>query len=317
MGFLPQASSQAVETDWLIGSLFGISLLVLALVFGLMWVYMIRYRHDSPLDRGSMAQKTWRIEVGWTVATMVAFFGLFIWGANLFVRTYQPKDNPLTINVIGKQWMWKVEYPGGQKEINELHIPTGRNVQLILTSEDVIHDFGLPAFRLKRDVLPGRYEALWLNAERVGTYHLFCDQFCGTDHASMIGTVTVMSGPDYEAWLGRSGTSQGLVAEGHALFIRNGCSGCHQAGLSGGGGTVRAPSLNGLYMNPVPLSDGTTVIADDKYIHDSIVYPKQQVVASYDPVMPSFNGVIGEEDLVKIIAYIKSLAPRVVQESRQ
>ena len=125
-----------METDWLIGSLFGISLLVLALVFGLMFVYMVRYRHDSPLDRGKMAQKTWRVEMAWTVATMVAFFGLFIWGANLFVRTYQPKDNPLTINVVGKQWMWKVEYPGGQKEINELHIPTGRNVQLILTSEE-------------------------------------------------------------------------------------------------------------------------------------------------------------------------------------
>ena len=182
-------------------------------------------------------------------------------------------------------------------------------MQLILTSEDVIHDFGLPAFRVKRDVLPGRYEALWLRADRPGTYTLFCDQFCGTDHASMIGSVTVMPGPQYQQWLEQNGASTSLVADGQALFIRNGCSGCHQAGLAGGGGNARAPSLNGLYMSPVPLADGGTVIADDRYLHDSIVYPKQQIVASYDPIMPSFKGVIGEEDLVKLIAYIKSLAP--------
>ncbi len=309
MTLLPSASAVARETDWLLLSLLGISLLVLGLVLGMMYVFIIRYRHDSKLDRGKMAQKTWRIETAWTVATLVAFFGLFIWGADLFVRIYEPHRDPLTINVIGKQWMWKVEYPGGQREINALHIPTDRDVQLLLTSEDVIHDFGLPEFRLKRDVLPGRYEALWLKADTPGRYHLFCDQFCGTDHASMVGSVVVMTAPAYQEWLEQNGTSGGLVAEGHALFIRNGCSGCHQNGLSGGGGTVRAPSLNGLYMSPVPLADGSTVIADDRYIHDSIVYPKEQVVASYDPVMPSFAKVIGEEDLVKIIAYIKSLAP--------
>ncbi|WP_428486432.1 cytochrome c oxidase subunit II [Rhodopila sp.] len=309
MNLLPSASPLADEVDWLIGSLLGVSLLVLALVMGLMGVYVIRYRHGSGLDRGDVAQKTWRIEVVWTTATLVAFFGLFIWGGNLFVRVYRPHPNPLTISVIGKQWMWKTEYPGGQHEINQLHIPVDRDVQLLLTSEDVIHDFGLPAFRVKRDVLPGRYEALWLHPNRIGDYHLFCDQFCGTDHSSMIGTVTVMTAPEYQDWLERNSTSSGLVADGQALFIRNGCSGCHQAGLSGGAGTVRAPSLNGLYRSPVPLSDGSTVIADDRYIHDSIIYPKEQIVASYAPVMPSFKGVIGEEDLVKIIAYIKSLGP--------
>ena len=316
MRMLEAASANAREVDWLLVSMLAISLLVLALVLGLMLVFVVRYRHDSPLDRGQVAQKTWRIEVAWTVATLVAFFGLFIWGADLFVRIYEPRPDPLTINVIGKQWMWKVEYPGGQREIDALHIPTDRNVQLLLTSEDVIHDFGLPAFRLKRDVLPGRYEALWLRADKPGVYHLFCDQFCGTDHAAMVGTVTVMSGPDYQAWLQANGTGTGLVAEGEALFIRNGCSGCHQSGLSGGGGTARAPSLNGLYLSPVPLSDGSTVIADDRYLHDSIVDPKEQVVASYEPIMPSFKGVIGEEDLMKIIAYIKSLPPRVVQAAR-
>ena len=307
---LGTASPLAHEVDWLIASLLGSSLLVLALVLGLMGVYVIRYRHGSGLDRGQIEQKSWRIEVAWTAATLAAFFGLFIWGANLFVRIGQPQANPLTINVIGKQWMWKVEYPGGQREINQLHIPTGRDVQLILTSEDVIHDFGLPAFRLKRDVLPGRYESLWLHPDAVGSYHLFCDQFCGTDHASMIGAVTVMAPQDYQDWLEQNGTSAGLAADGQALFIRNGCSGCHAAGLTGGGGTVRAPSMNGLSMSPVPLSNGASVIADDRYIHDSIVYPEEQVVAGYAPVMPSFKGVIGEEDLMKIIAYIKSLAPQ-------
>ena len=317
MSLLPEASAGASETDWLIASLLGISGLVLALVLGLMFLYVIRYRHESKVDRGKLAQKTWRFEVAWTAATLVAFFGLFVWGADLFVRINQPHPGALTINVIGKQWMWKVEYPGGQKEIDSLHLPLDRDVQLLMTSEDVIHDFGLPAFRLKRDVLPGRYEALWLHPNKPGTYHLFCDQFCGTDHASMVGTVTVMTGPDYQDWLERNATSTGLVADGQSLFIRNGCSGCHQAGLSGGGGTVRAPSLNGLYGAPVPLSDGSVVVADDRYIHDSILYPGAQVVASYANVMPSFRGAVGEEDLVKIVAYIKSLATSSVAEGRR
>lgn len=314
MGLLAEASSNAAEVDWLLGSLLAISALVLALVLGLMLAYVIRFREGSRLDRGDVGQKTWRFEVSWTVATLVAFFGLFIWGADLFVRIYQTRPDPLTINVIGKQWMWKIEYPSGQREINRLHIPVGRNVQLLLTSEDVIHDFGLPEFRLKRDVLPGRYELMWINANRVGTYRLFCDQFCGTDHASMVGSVTVLTGPQFQQWLEQNGSSHGLVAEGKALFMHYGCSGCHQAGLSGGGGTVRAPSLNGVYMSPVPLADGSIATADDRYIHDCIVHPKERIVASYAPLMPSFEGVIGEEDLLKIIAYIKSLAPLQVGE---
>ncbi len=317
MNLIPEASAGASETDWLIGSLLAISLLVLALVLGLMFLYVIRYRHGSGVDRGKIAQKTWRMEVAWTAATLLAFFGLFIWGADLFVRINRPHANALTINVIGKQWMWKAEYPGGQREIDALHIPVDRDVQLLMTSEDVIHDFGLPAFRIKRDVLPGYYSALWLHPNRIGEYHIFCDQFCGTDHAAMVGVLSVMSGPDYQQWLERSATSADLVAEGQSLFIARGCSGCHQNGLSGGAGTVRAPSLNGLYMSPVPLADGTTVIADDRYLHDSIVYPEAQIVASYAPVMPSFRGVIGEEDLVRIVAYIKSLASSSVQEGRR
>ncbi len=316
MGLLPRPSRISSEVDWLIGGLTGISLLVLTLVMGLMLVFAIRYRETSPLNRGEVAQKTWRFEVAWTAATLAGFFGLFVWGADLFTRIYATHANPLTINVVGKQWMWKVEYPGGEHEINQIHIPVDRDVQLLLSSEDVIHDFGLPDFRVKRDVIPGRFEALWVRADSTGSFRVYCDQFCGTDHSSMVGSIVVLSGPAYQQWLESAGTSQDLVAQGQKLFVANGCGGCHQNGLSGGGGTVRAPSLNGVYMRPVPLSDGTVVVADDRYIHDSILYPKERVVASYDPVMPSFKGVIGEEDLVKIIAYIKSLAPRVAGDPR-
>jgi cytochrome c oxidase subunit 2 len=305
---LTSASVNSSEVDALIAGLLLISLAVLALVFGLIWTYAIRYRVGNKQDRGATGKKSWRIEIGWTVATLAVFFALFVWGADLYVRLYAAPGNALKIYVIGKQWMWKVEHEGGQREINALHVPVGRPVQLIMTSEDVIHDFSIPAFRIKHDVLPGRYEQLWFNAQVPGSYHLFCTQFCGTDHSAMIGEVVAMAQPDYAHWLSQNGASDSLVAAGRALFTRYGCSGCHEAGHAGGGGTVRAPSLDGVYGSPVPLSNGTTVFADDKYIRDSILLPADEVVASYAPVMPSFAGQISEDDLIKLIAFIKSLA---------
>jgi cytochrome c oxidase subunit II len=299
---LPEASTGAANVDWLIGGLLLVSAAVLGLVFFLLFFYVIRYRHDSPIRRGEIAEKSFRFEITWTIATLAVFFGLFIWGSMLYVQAYQPPPNALKIFVTAKQWMWKVEYPGGQREIDSLHVPLNTPVELVLASQDVIHDFFVPAFRTKRDVLPGQYETLWFTANRVGTYHLFCSQFCGTGHAAMTGSVTVLSGPDYQHWLSANGTSGTLAQEGGRLFIQYGCSGCHNDH-----GTVRAPSLAGLYGSPVPLSDGSTVIADDRYISDSIMYPREQVVASYQPVMPSFKGVIGEDDLVKLVAYIESL----------
>jgi len=306
---IPAASANAPESDWLLLALLLISLAVLVLVFGLMLRYMIRYRADSGVERGKVAERTFKFEISWTIATLVVFFGLFVWGADLYARMWQPPTDALRIYVVGKQWMWKVEHPGGQREIDALHVPVDRDIELLLTSEDVIHDFAVPAFRLRRDVLPGRYEAIPFRATEIGAYHLFCDQFCGTDHSRMIGVIYVMSGPDYQNWLARNAAAGGLVAEGRELFTRFGCGGCHNVGPGTGGGTVRAPSLVGVYGSPVPLSDGTVVAADDRYIRDSILDPGAQIVASYQNLMPNFSGQLSEEDVLKLIAYIKSLAP--------
>ncbi|MGI8569876.1 MAG: cytochrome c oxidase subunit II, partial [Methylocella sp.] len=305
--WLPQATSDAAEVDYLILALLLVSCAILALVFGLIWVYMIKYRAGSSIDRGVSAEKTWRLETAWTVATLLAFFGLFVWGADLYVRLFQPPPDALKIYVIGKQWMWKIEHHGGQREINAMHLPVGRPIQLVMTSEDVIHDFSVPAFRIKHDVLPGRYETLWFEVDRPGTYRLFCTQLCGTGHASMIGEVVAMSDPDYQKWLEQNGGGETMATAGKTLFMRFGCSGCHGGNGAGGrqsGSTVRAPALAGLYGSPVTLSDGGIVTADDRYIRDCILMPETQRVASYPPLMPSFAGQISEEDLLKIIAYI-------------
>ncbi len=309
--WLPAATTSAPEIDELIVALLALSCAVLALVFGLMLLYVVKYRAGSPLDRGAVAKKTWRLETAWTIATLLIFFGLFVWGADLYVRLFRPPADAMVIYVIGKQWMWKVQYPGGQREINALHLPIGRPIQLVMTSEDVIHDFSVPAFRIKHDVLPGRYETLWFQATRPGTYHLFCTQLCGTDHSQMTGEIVAMPAPDYQRWLEQNGGSETMADTGRTLFMRYGCSGCHGGNGAGGNqstSTVRAPRLAGLYGSPVTLADGTMVTADDRYIRDCILMPGTQRVAGYPPLMPSFAGQMSEEDILKIIGYIKSLA---------
>jgi len=307
---LPAASANARETDYLLFALIGGTILVLGLVFGLMLVFCVRYRHGSPVSRGKPDEKSFKFEISWTAATLVIFFGLFVWGANLYVQLLQPSRNPLRIAVTGKQWMWKAEHPGGQGEINAVHLPADRPIELVMTSEDVIHDFSVPAFRLKRDVLPGRYTTVSFTATQPGTYHLFCTQLCGTDHSVMGGELVVMKGPDFERWLADNQVSVGLVPQGRALFTQLGCSGCHQTDTQrrGAGSTVRAPDLAGVYGKPVPLSDGSVVVADDQYIRDSILMPSRQVAAGYANQMPSFAGVVTEADLRRLLAYIKSMA---------
>src|SRR5581483_5283829 len=218
-------------------------------------------------------------------------------------RASAPPD-AMEVFVVAKQWMWKLQHPGGQREIDELHVPRGRAVKLVMTSQDVIHSFYVPAFRLKQDVLPGRYTEMWFVATTAGRFHLFCAEYCGTDHAHMGGDVVVMEPAAFDQWLNEHRGAADMATRGEMLFRQYGCSGCH-----GQNATVHAPNLAGIFGKPVPLSDGTTVIADERYIRDSILLPRKEVAAGYPPIMPSFAGQIEEDDILDLIAYVKSLAP--------
>jgi cytochrome c oxidase subunit 2 len=307
-----QVGRYAAEVDYLMLGLTIVTGLTGTLLAYLIIRFCARYRAGSTIERGPPDDKTWGMEVAWTSASLVIFIGFAIWGAHLFVRLYTPPADALEIFVVAKQWMWKTQHPGGQREINELHVPVDRPVRLVMVSQDVIHSFFVPAFRVKQDVLPGRYETMWFQATRTGTFGLLCAEYCGTDHSGMLGKIIVQSPPDYQAWLAAQSGDISLAAEGAALFRSYGCSGCHGAASGGStgrvGATVRAPPLEGVFGRPVPLADGTVVTADERYIRDSILLPNSQIAAGYAPVMPSFAGQIGEDDLLKILAYIKSLA---------
>ena len=300
----PTASGYASQINVLFGALLIVGALTAGLVFFLMLFFANKYRHGSNADRSGTTKKTWRFEVSWTAATLLIFVGLAVWGADIYLHLYNPPANAVQIFVVGKQWMWKAQHPGGQREINELHVPVGQPIRLVLASQDVIHSFFIPALRIKQDVVPGRYETMWFRADKVGRYHLFCAEYCGTDHAHMGGWITVMEPRDFGRWLQAQGGEETLAAQGKDLFRRYGCSGCHEAG-----GTVRAPRLEGVFGSPVPLSDGSVVIADERYVRDSILDPKAQVAAGYAPVMPTFAGQIGEDDLAKLVAYVESIGP--------
>jgi cytochrome c oxidase subunit 2 len=293
------------DVDLLFIGLLLASSLVLGLLFFLLALFCIRYRAGNQVDRTNNDAKSWYWEVGWTTASLGCFLLLFLWGASVFFEIYKTPQGELSVFVVAKQWMWKVQHAGGQSEINALHIPVNRPVRLVMASQDVIHSFFIPALRLKHDVVPGRYQDLEIEARRPGHYHLFCAEYCGTDHSGMIGEIVAMEAPDYAAWLTQQGPGSSLAQEGGALFRELGCSGCH-----GVGSKVRAPLLEGLYGKPVPLADGSTVTADEKYIRDSILLPRSQIAAGYDAVMPSFEGKVSEDQLLRLVTYIKSLAGR-------
>ena len=297
------AAVTASRVDTLVIAELAIVAVILGLVFGLMIVFGLRYRRGSGADRSHLARKTWHWEIGWTAGSLAGFLALFVWGANLYVWLYQPPKGDLEIYVVAKQWMWKLQHPGGQREIDELHVPVNKTVRLLLTSQDVIHNFIVPAFRVKHDEVPGQYETIWFTPTETGRFPLECTQYCGTEHAHMVGDVVVMSEADYTRWLATQGVHQSLAQEGEALFRQYGCSGCH-----GANSTVHAPSLVGVYGSIVHLQDGSAVIADERYIRDSILLPRSQIVAGFPPVMPSFAGQIGEDDLMKLVAYIQSLS---------
>jgi cytochrome c oxidase subunit 2 len=296
---LPQASTFAPKVDHLFDTLLALCALVVIGVFSVMIVFCVKYRRGTDAQRAP-AHSHLGVELAWTLIPFVLFMGIFGWSVRLWIELRTPPKDATPVYVVAKQWMWKVQHPDGAREIDQLHVPVGQPIRLVMTSQDVIHSFYVPAFRVKQDVLPDRYTQLWFTATEAGTYHLFCAEFCGTDHSRMRGSVVAMAPAEYARWLhAHAGT--GLAAQGADLFRQLGCSGCHDP-RSG----VHAPDLYDLYGRTVPLSGGSQVLADERYLHDAILLPRKQVAAGYAPIMPSFEGRIGEEDVLALVAYLKT-----------
>ncbi len=298
----PAASAIAVDTDHLILAWTALAFLLIAPVFvGMTW-FAIHFREGKVAHREYREGRSHVLELGWIFIPFTLSLVFFVWGARIFDEDFHAPPDAMEISAIGKQWMWKFQHPGGQTEINALHVPVGQSVLIHEISQDVIHSLYVPAMRVQMETLPDRYTQLWFKPDRVGVYRLYCSEYCGTDHSNMDGLLYVMAPADYQAWLTRSGSSRTLAARGEKLFSAYGCSGCHLPGA-----TVRAPSLAGIYGKPVPMQAGGTVTADDTYIRDKILDPDSNKVAGYKQVMPSFKGKIPEDELTAIIAYVKSL----------
>ncbi|KAB2960920.1 MAG: cytochrome c oxidase subunit II [Thermoanaerobaculia bacterium] len=303
--FLPeQASTLARDVDALTLYLVAMASFFTVLVGAMIVYFAIRYRRRAPDEVGSSFDNSALLEITWTVIPVIIVLFTFVWGARVYFRLYRPPADAVQYYVTGKQWMWKTQHPTGQREINELHVPLGQPVKLLMTSEDVIHSFFVPAFRVKADVLPGRYTSIWFTPTKVGRFHLFCAEYCGAEHSRMIGWVTVMEPEDYQAWLAGVPTQGSPAAGGQRIFEQLGCATCHQDSPRALG-----PALAGVFGHPVALADGSTVIADESYIRESILNPTAKVVAGYQPVMPSFQGQVSEEGILELINYIKTLAP--------
>ncbi len=304
--FPESASNFAPSVDGLYGYMVVISAFFSLLVAFLIIFFAVKYRKrpgapvPPPIDEHSIGGMI--LEIAWSVIPLGLSLVMFAWGASIMFEESRPPKDSLNIYVTGKRWMWKIQHLEGAREINELHVPVGRNVKLTLTSEDVIHDFYVPAFRTKMDVLPGRYTTEWFRPTRIGAYHIFCAEYCGTKHSGMIGTVYVQSAEDYNKWLAQGSGEGSMAEEGESLFRQLGCGQCH---VKDGHG--RAPNLQGAYGMKVDLSDGSSVRFDESYIRESVLYPQAKIVSGYDRIMPTFKGLITDEGLLKLIEYIKSL----------
>jgi cytochrome c oxidase subunit 2 len=296
-----RASTVAGNVDALFIFLILVSGMMTLLVFSCVVYFAARYRHR----KGVLAEQiegSIPLELTWSIIPMFVFLVIFGWGAVVFFQERTPPRDATEVYVVAKQWMWKLEHAEGQREINELHVPVGRDVKLIMTSQDVIHSFYIPAFRIKQDVLPGRYTTLWFRATKSGTYHLFCAEYCGTQHSGMVGSIVVQEPAQYEAWM-NGGPSGPLSDTGQQIFAQLGCATCHRADAQG-----RGPNLQGVFGSPVRLEDGRTVTADENYIRESILDPGAKIVNGYKPVMPTFQGLVSEEQLNALVAYVKSLS---------
>jgi cytochrome c oxidase subunit 2 len=308
--FPERASALAGRVDALYFFMIAVSAFFSLLIALLIVYFAVRYRRTrQPVPvpiKGSIP-----LELTWTFVPLVIAMVMFVWAAQLFFEIRRTPRGAMQIYAIGKQWMWKFQHTAGQREINELHVPLGRDVEMVMVSQDVIHSFYVPAFRIKADVLPGRYVRTWFRPTRAGTYHLFCAEYCGTQHSGMIGRVVVMEPRDFEGWLA-GGATGSLAQSGEKLFQDLGCNTCHRTDVQG-----RGPNLEKVFGKPVLLADGRTLVADENYIRESILNPGAKIVSGFRPIMPTFQGQVREEDLLSLVEYVKSLAQQPQSQQQQ
>jgi cytochrome c oxidase subunit 2 len=305
--FPEAASTVAGDVDLLFIIWSVISAFFTVLIAFLILYFMARYRRRHPEEVGATERAAMWLEIGWSVIPLIIMLGMFVWGTKVFMNIYRPPADAVRYSGVGKQWMWKFQHPTGQREINTLHIPVGLPIRMDLQSEDVIHSFYVPAFRVKQDAVPGRLTSIWFQATKPGVYHLFCAEYCGGEHSKMVGSVVVLEPREYENWLAGATTGQTMAESGAALFNSLACVTCHRAGGAASGAAARGPNLEGVYGNQVKLADGRTVIADDEYIRESILNPQAKITAGWEPVMPTFQGQLTEEQLSQLIAYVRAL----------
>jgi cytochrome c oxidase subunit II len=299
--FPPEASKIAPQMDALYFFMVLVSLIGLTLVILLVLAFSILYsKKRHPV--ATQIEGSTLLEATWTIIPLGLFLVMFVWGALIYFRVYTPPANAMNIYVVGKQWMWKAEHPGGQHEINALHVPVDRPIQLTIISQDVFHSFSIPAFRVKREAIPGRYSSVWFEATTPGTYHLFCTQYCGTEHSHMIGEVVVLSQDDYKKWLDGSTSGASLAQNGERLFASLSCNACHNTRPD-----ARGPSLANVYGSKLNLSNGQQIVADDAYLREAILNPSQHITQGYAPIMPTYQGQISEEGVIDLVEYIKNL----------
>ena len=300
--FPQQASAQAAQVDAIYFFMVAVTAFFSLLIASLVVLFSVKFRRRNDDDIGVAIHGSLALELLWTFIPLGIAMVMFVWGAKVFFDLYRPPAGAMEIFIVGKQWMWKAQHADGQREINELHVPIGRPVKLVMGSEDVIHSYYIPAFRVKADVIPGRYNSMWFTATKPGRYHLFCAEYCGTKHSGMIGWITAMEPADYQAWLAGGPATMSPVAAGEKLFSDLVCNTCHQEGPQ-----ARGPALAGLFGKTIELQGGGTVIVDESYVRESIVNQQAKIAAGYQPIMPTFQGLVTEEQLLQLIAYVRSL----------
>ena len=299
--FPEQASSVSPLVDGLYLALVVITGAVSLLIWLVIFYFAIKYRRRPDNELAQEQEPPMALELTWTILPTIIFIGIFIAGAWLFFRLNRVPTNALEVYATGRQWMWKFQHPTGQREINTLHVPVGRPVKITLASEDVIHSLWFPSFRVKTDVLPNRFRTMWFEATKTGTFHIFCAEYCGTKHSGMVGSVIVMEATEYQRWLA-GGTEGSLASQGEKLFAKYACNTCHMDTAG-----ARGPVLAGLYGKTRPLVGGENVMADDNYIRESILNPTAKIAAGFQPLMPTFQGQVSEDDLIRLLSYVKSI----------